>query len=253
MNRLALLEQPTTEISPSGTSEKSLSRRNNFPASPPPADSIDSIATLVPIHYEPGYAYPLLVWLHGAAGNEQHLTDVMPHVSLRNYVSVAPRGTVASACGNGYTWQADLANIDAAAERVFSSINLARQRFHIHPRRVFIAGEGWGGAMAVRLAWQFPDVFAGAASLVGGIPTGHRPLRHLNRLRRQPLLLAAGIDGKRYSERDLCSDLRLLHSAGAIVSVRQYPCGDELRTPMLNDLDRWLMDLVCQSAVEVQA
>lgn len=28
-------------------------------------------ATFAPIHYEERYAYPLLVWLHGDAGNEQ--------------------------------------------------------------------------------------------------------------------------------------------------------------------------------------
>ena len=46
-------------------------------------------ATFAPMHYEPNYAYPLLVWLHGYASNEHELRQVMPQVSMRNYVAVA--------------------------------------------------------------------------------------------------------------------------------------------------------------------
>ena len=45
----------------------------------------------VPLHYEPNYAYPLIVWLHGAQDDERQLKRVMPFISLRNYVAVAPR------------------------------------------------------------------------------------------------------------------------------------------------------------------
>jgi hypothetical protein len=41
--------------------------------------------------------------------------------------------------------------------------------------------------------------------------------------------------------------LRLLHSAGCTVALRQYPGCDEVTTDMLADMDRWLMDLVCGS------
>src|SRR3954449_13229207 len=50
-------------------------------------------ATFAPIHYEKRYAYPLLVWLHGDAGSERELRQVIPQVSMRNYVAVAPRGS----------------------------------------------------------------------------------------------------------------------------------------------------------------
>jgi phospholipase/carboxylesterase len=36
----------------------------------------------------------------------------------------------------------------------------------------------------------------------------------------------------------------LFHSAGMVVSVRQYPCGDELTTQMLHDADVWMMERV---------
>jgi hypothetical protein len=36
-----------------------------------------------------------------------------------------------------------------------------------------------------------------------------------------------------------------MHAAGCTVALRQYPCGDELTTTMLSDLDRWMMAIVC--------
>ena len=54
-------------------------------------------------------------------------------------------------------------------------------------------------------------------------------------------------DSRDYPDRRVCDDLRLLHSAGCTVALRQYPGGDELTTNMLSDLDRWLMEFVCGS------
>ena len=63
-------------------------------------------ATFAPIRYERGYAYPLVVWLHGALGNEQQLRRVMPLVSMRNYVAVAPRGTSGDRVRRGaFSWR----------------------------------------------------------------------------------------------------------------------------------------------------
>src|SRR5687768_10528752 len=51
-------------------------------------------ALFAPLHYESNYAYPLLVWLHGLEDDENQLKRLMPLLSMRNYVGVAPRGTV---------------------------------------------------------------------------------------------------------------------------------------------------------------
>src|SRR4051794_19841644 len=52
-------------------------------------------AVFAPLHYESNYAYPLLVWLHGPGDDESQLKRIMPLISMRNYVGVGPRGTVA--------------------------------------------------------------------------------------------------------------------------------------------------------------
>jgi hypothetical protein len=59
-----------------------------------------------------------------------------------------------------------------------------------------------------------------------------------------PLFIAQGRDAQRYCVDRSCDELRLFHTAGMSVTVRQYPCGDELTTNMLSDMDRWMMELV---------
>jgi phospholipase/carboxylesterase len=200
----------------------------------------------MPLHYEAGYAYPLLVWLHGEGGSERELRQLMPHVSVRNYVGVAARGT-ASVAGleRGFGWDQSLLAVDEAAERVRESIEAAQERFSVHSERVFIAGNGSGGTMALRLALQFPEWFAGAASLGGPMPSGNNPLGRVKDARGLPLLLASCRDSEDYPQSRVAADLRLLHAAGFSLALRQYPGEHELTTVMLADMDRWIMGLVC--------
>jgi phospholipase/carboxylesterase len=115
---------------------------------------------------------------------------------------------------------------------------------------VYIAGQGCGGTMALRLALQFPEWFGGAASLGGPMPTGNAPLSRVNEARGLPLMLASCSDSRSYPQTRVTSDLRLLHAAGFSLGLRQYPGGHELTTVMLADMDRWLMAQVCpQTAI----
>jgi phospholipase/carboxylesterase len=197
----------------------------------------------VPLHYERNYAYPLLVWLHSPEDGPNQLKTVMPHISLRNYVGAAPGdGSQDDSAASCWPQQADA--IVQALDRVEECIRVACRRFHIAERRVFLAGYGSGGTMALRLGVAASERFAGVASLGGPFPQGHRPLAYLPRVRQLPVLIAQGRDSQDYSVRRLCDDLRLFHAAGMSLNLRQYPCGDELTTQMLNDLNVWMMGLV---------
>jgi phospholipase/carboxylesterase len=203
-----------------------------------------------PLHYEKNYGYPLVVWLHGAGGDERQLKRIMPHVSMRNYVAVSPRGTTPIETQSGreaFTWRQSASAIAQAEDRVMECIELAQQRFNIHPGRIFIAGMAEGGTMAIRLGLNYPELFAGVLSLVGAFPHNDRPLRNLNQVRRMPMMLAVGNESEAYPEDRVCQDLRLFHSAGLQISIRQYPVGDELTTLMLADMDRWIMEQFCPS------
>ncbi|WP_197526289.1 alpha/beta hydrolase [Botrimarina colliarenosi] len=208
------------------------------------APAVDpTTATFAPLGYESGYQYPLLVWLHGDGANEQTLPQVMRHISVRNFVATAPRGVdgVASAFG----WRQNADSIDAAEDAVFDAIEATGERFSLHPRRVFLAGSGSGGSMAMRIALRHPGRFAGVATLDGALPTSDALLCRVNELRELPMLLSACKQSPAYSEPQVCRDLSLLHSAGCSVAIRQYPGDDDLTTTMLADLNRWAMGIVC--------
>ena len=248
MNRLALspdgiaesYQQSVVGCQPEGLPD----RRKPIAESPrrPPH------AIFVPMHYEPGYAYPLVVWLHGSTGNEHQLRKVMPLVSVRNYVAIAPRASSAERRRReAFRWRQTSDAIEEADARVFDCIAIAERRFNIHRRRVFLAGFGSGGTMAMRIAWSNPGRFAGVASIGGALPSRGCPLSRVNELRQLPCLLATTRASRAYPESRVCQDLRLLHSAGCTVALRQYPGGDELTTGMLADFDRWMMELVCGS------
>jgi phospholipase/carboxylesterase len=200
-----------------------------------------------PLHYEENYAYPLLVWLHSAGGDERQLARVMPLVSMRNYVGLAVRGPVAGPrCG--FAWPQTADAIAAAEQRIMDSIEKACQRLHIHRERIYLVGYQSGGTMAYRIALRNPDKFAAAVSIGGPFPEGNSPLARLSQLRKFPLLLAHCRDSQDYPVDRICQELRLFHAAGLVATLRQYPCGDELTTQMLHDVDVWLMEQVTGTA-----
>jgi phospholipase/carboxylesterase len=234
MNRLSSLSVSNHTIAAAHRPARPLVRTKPRPQLPQ--------CVLVPQHYERNYAYPLLVWMHDAGGDERELKKIMPLVSLRNYVSVAIRGT--SSLKRGFAWSESPDAILAAESNVDEAVAQAKQRFHIHHNRIFIAGAGAGGTMALRLALRWPDRYAGGASIGGCFPVGHSPLSRLPLARRSRLLIMHCRDSETYRVEQVCDELSLFHAAGMSVTLRQYPCGDELTTQMFRDLDVWLMEQV---------
>ena len=215
-----------------------------------PVHETPNYSFFVPLHYEPNYAYPLIVWLHSEGDCERQLSRVMPQISMRNYTAVAPRGTLqlpAREIGDEasrFTWRQTQAEIDRACHRVLEAVDLAQRRFRVHTDRIFLAGAGCGGTMALRAALRTPERFRGVLSLGGGFPNGLAPLARLPAARQLPLFLAMGRQCQNYPQSAVCSDLRLAHTAGLNVTLRQYPGTDELQEIMLADMDRWAMDLL---------
>jgi phospholipase/carboxylesterase len=253
-----------TKSSQVPSSKSLLQPELNFAAALATTSTTDVPHTLfAPLHYESGYAYPLIVWLHGHAQDERHLLRIMPLVSMRNYVAVAPRGTSLPACertaaaektaAGGKTaagWRQTAEDVLDAEQRIFHCVQLARKKLHVAAQRVFLAGFDCGGTMAFRLAMNHPQMFAGALSLGGAFPTGDTPFRNLAEARRVPLFLAVGRDSTLYGSAAVCQDLRLLHSAGMSITLRQYPCGHELAPQMLTDVDRWIIEQITSPAYQ---
>ena len=212
--------------------------------------STDVCAVFTPLHYEANYAYPLLIWLHGEGENENHLRRVMPKISMRNYAAVAPRGTLAIArqrfpkWEDTFTWSLRNSELNEAMDRVCMAMERAQQRFRVDTNRIFLAGSGTGGTMALQIGMTLPERFAGIVSVGGSLPREDALMAHLNESRHLPILLMVDRDNDRYPDAMVCQDLRLLHIAGMTVTLRQYPAGDVLRDSMLSDIDPWMMDVL---------
>ncbi len=206
-------------------------------------------AIFAPLHYEPNYAYPLIVWLHGPGDSETQLKRVMPLVSLRNYVAIAPRGTAAAIPEEAdqpraYGWRQTDEQIQSADERVLECVEVAREKFNLAPGRCFLAGYDCGGTMAFRVALRNPQRFAGVLSFGGPFPTGRAPLAQLHAVRRLSVFIACARESRRYPSESVCDDLRLLHTAGMSIVLREYPGEESLAPAMLTDMDRWLMEQI---------
>lgn len=207
-----------------------------------------------PLHYERNYAYPLVIWLHGPGDDERQLQRVMPLVSMRNFVSIGPRGPrPCAAGGSGFTWTACDADVSAAEASVFDCLDVACEKFSIAPHRIFLAGYQAGGTMAFRLGLNNPRRFAGVLSLGGPFPTGNCPLVYYDQARQLPLFIAQGRQSEYYPVETTCQELRLFHTAGMHVTLRQYPCGDELNPQMLHDMNVWIMELVTGMTTTTEA
>lgn len=245
MNRLQLRDFPYDQRT--SAQPNLVNRFDNQPRLGIPAHRF-----FMPLHYEKDYAYPLLIWLHGPTGSEREIKQVMPHISVRNYVGVSPRGivqdtVVTSAGAPTYTWDQTPQCIEYATDHVLQCITSAKHKFSIAQDRIFLAGNDVGGTMALRLALSWPECFAGVISIGGRLPDSNRPLAGVQRARSLPLMIAHSRDSDVYPTHEVCNDLRLLHSAGMSVTLRQYPCAQEVTTQMLWDVNTWVMEQVSET------
>jgi phospholipase/carboxylesterase len=206
----------------------------------------------VPLHYEPNYAYPLIVWLHGPGRNERQLLEIMPQVSRRNYVGVAPRGPGLGRDALGREicgWSQSPEHVHEAEQRIFDSIDAVGRRLNIAADRMLLAGFDSGGTMALRVALGHPWRFAGVLSIGGAFPSGQTPLAEWPRARNLLVFLAIGRRSLQYPPARACDDLRLLHAAGLAITLREYPQGHYLSPQILGDMDRWIMDRVVNGSI----
>ncbi len=199
---------------------------------------------IVPLHYEPNYHYPLLVWLHSDGFNEAQIKQVIPHISVRNYLAVGVRGNRSmDAAGHRYEWSESAAGVGMAHDAVAMAIQEATSRFSVHPQRIVLAGYRSGGAMALRIALRQPHKFAGVISLGGGLPRRGGSLSNLDeiRQRRLPMLWQWATRGDHFQDGHLKRDIQSAMMFGASVDVRQYVDDDEMTNICLADVNHWLM------------
>ena len=231
-------------------------------------------STFIPQRYEPNYPYPLLALLHGRGGDEQQMVRSMPALSWRNYVGLSLRGPepwVRRGRVEGYGWGSSFARPDRMAPRsstagseaeivrrrlddsapdpidtledgIFAAIRQTRRVLHVHSERIFLVGVGEGAAVAYRLGLSYPERFAGVVAINGWLPGGFRPLGRLKACRELRILVVHGEWNARVPVRSTRRDVAALRAGGLQVAFQSYPCAPRITSPMLSDVDTWLIN-----------
>ena len=196
----------------------------------------ESEQLFLPLGYESGYDYPLLVWLPQSGDTHFDLGRTMMRMSLRNYLAVLPA-------------------VPSDSESCFQAIDGMMSRYCVHSRGVYIIGVGAGGENAFRYACQNPESFAGVVSINGRFPLRERLLGQFDRIRSLPMMLCCDEKtetGDLPNDCDVNQTLRLFHAAGGLMSMRVYRnkrSDGTQQVPlvdMVGDIDRWIMDEVCR-------
>jgi len=225
-------------------SETRRSRRSGLSASSPLLlDFAHRLFT--PEHYEDRYEYPLVIWLHSQDSSEYELDGVMPHLSLRNYVAIAPRAIQTSKLNERkFCWNQSPTNLAIAEKRVMQSISHAITDLSIRPDRVFLAGYGTGGTLAQWIGLRNSESIAGVVSINGTFPERCKSILQWRDARKMPVMFIHGSDSTLCNADQTCHALKSAHSAGLSFQFIQFPCGDELNTAMTATANQFIMNIV---------
>lgn len=247
MNRIKI--SPLASASP--IQEEKIPPKRKIPASVFSPETFEpgttqEIACFAPINYEKNYAYPLIIWLHSDGQSSRQLETLMPSLSIQNYVGVAPHASV----GNfqcGYFWEQDWDSIQSAHDLISESISRAKAKFNINPKRIFLAGAGGGGTMALRVGLQRPDEFAGIVSMNGPMPSGLTPLSQWTECRQMPIFWSHALDAEDRGTA-MCEQFRFLYASGFLnVTAREYPTLGYLQKLAPQAVNEWIMEQISSS------
>ncbi|MEM6470157.1 MAG: phospholipase [Planctomycetota bacterium] len=215
--------------------------------------SLQAQTFFVPVHYEPNYAYPLIVWLHSDGFNEHQVCQVMPHISTRNYLATGLRAVkAADSVGHRFCWGTGVSAMETAEFNVLEAVRRAREQFSVHPDRIILAGYREGGTMANQIALRHPDRFAGVINLGGRFELPSAALASIETLKalRPRMLWQHSLEAPYYDPVAMAEQIKLATEIKARVDVRQYRNDDEMNTAVLSDLDRWVMDHVVNATTQ---
>jgi phospholipase/carboxylesterase len=213
----------------------------------------------VPEHYEPGYAYPLIVWLHSDASSEMELDNVMPGLSLRNYVAIAPRANVKSrGVQHKFRWGTSTTDCAVAEDLVWDCVQAAMDSLSIHPDRIFLAGFGGGATMAQWIGLKYARQVAGVVSLSGEFPKTKCVLSNWKQARDVNVLYGQRPGSTLCSDEELYRTIKTTHQSGLNYQFVRFDSNDrfsseanELNTTMLEVANRFLMGIVTGSEISL--
>ncbi len=198
---------------------------------------------LLPSSYEPGYAYPLIVWL---AGRDCPVSDALGHISAmspQNYVGLVLDESL-TACRNDEARPlAFVQQLTQLEERLVEAVREFRLTANIHSERVFVAGSGEAGTWAQLLALHQPEWFGGAISFGGAFPRSAAVLARGDAIRETRFWLASpSLRTHWQSMLATQAAVRHLEALGADVATCVRDSNTLVSHSMLRELDRWIID-----------
>lgn len=201
-----------------------------------------STGLFIPEKYEPNYPYPLILWLHDTGEDESALFAKMPAISERNYIGLSLRGPLAlgksARAGFGFDWPTGPEAVSKLEREIYHTVCRLRRSLHIHSERVFLAGEGSGATLALKLLWNRAEWFAGAFALGGELPgfDSNVPL-HPELSERRVFLTTPSLEDQ--------PQIRLWLAQGLNLQVHVDPAPKTSEAARLAELNHWLMETIC--------
>jgi len=213
----------------------------------------------VPGHYEPGYDYPLVVWLHSDASCEFELDHVMIALSSRNYVAIAPRAQQkCRGSGSRFRWGLSSAECELAEDRVWDCVQATASSLSVNTNKIFIAGFGSGGTLAQWIGLKYASQVAGVVSLSGFFPKSPQVLSNWKQSRELPVLFGQRQGSTLCTDDEFLRALRISHQSGLGYKFFQmrsdeddYTEANDLDSTMLNTANRFMMGIVTNSELSL--
>lgn len=206
---------------------------------------IKHVALFRPEHYEPRYAYPLVIWLHPDGGSEQDLHEIMPQISLRNYLGLSFRAPAVdpAAPANGYHWPDSHLFVKQFGKHVQNTVRELQKILNIHTGRIYLAATGTGCSVATKLLIGAPHFYAGAALLNGQFNKSDFRSEAPCNLKGSRILLDQNFTHNSKDQFSPQRVTRMWETTGAethILNSFQPDLND--KTVLLTFLNRWIME-----------
>lgn len=198
----------------------------------------------LPCHYEPGYSYPLIVWLRSSMHDGADIAQWIPAISDRNYVAIEMTGPLAARFALGRSsWPSDRSALAAVEAAVETGLATASDHFSIHPDRVLLAGVGETGTLATTAGLVSSQRLAGAIAIDPGPACLMTLLREFRRMRDRRLFLGAA--NQKPSPRATIELVDLLTTAGVSVDTCDAFGTERAGNAVAQRINEWMMAIIC--------
>lgn len=208
--------------------------------------------TIEPDGYEADRVYPLVVLLHGYGSHMGDLSSLSDMIDPSGYVYTMPNAPIEVSLGYGmvgYAWAHPVEGgcsdgTRDSEKRLYGYFKEVMGQYGVKPGDAVLGGFSQGGMMTYGTGLARPDVFRGLICLSGKV-TGSDILRQkLPAKRTQSIFVSHGRQDTIISIEDARVAKQFLDHEGYTPEYREYDMGHEISAEVLEDLTRWLRNVL---------